>query len=201
MSIKTPDEIKYKQTYLTVSEFAKLVGVSAATLRNWCDTGKFKPEIILASGRRMYNISQAKDFKEQFSQKDINGLDSTGVFAVYTVQDKERLQDVYTVLVNYFKECGKIEYISGENPKVQIFHDMPYNIEKTKHWVGCTALGKYVRTNKTIGILTALNPENERELELIRTVNTVGKALDIPIVPIYDKVKRIQIDRKNREMV
>ena len=198
MSVKNITDIQYKQTYVTVTEFAKLVGVQAATLRHWCDTGKFKPEVILASGRRMYNISQAKDFKEQFSQKDVQGLDNSGVFAVYTMQDSDRLKDTYEVIVNYFKEAGKLEFITGDTPKVQIFSDMPYGKKKDEAWVGCAALGKYARTNKAIGILVALDPENEREAEMIGVINTLSSALDIPIVPIFDKVKRVQIERKRK---
>lgn len=194
MSIKDRDEIQYKSTYITVQEFAKTVGMSAATLRNWCDTGKFKPSLILESGRRMYHIDQIQEFKNQFSPKHPK-IENDEVFAVYTTQDKNRLNDVYNTIVKYFSDIGRKEFLDSKNPRIQIFHDTPYNKGKTNKWVGCEALGKYVKTNKTVGILIALNPDEPKELDMIRVVKTLASVLDIQTAYIYDKVNREKVER------
>jgi predicted site-specific integrase-resolvase len=57
----------------TISEFAKLIGLSPATLRNWDKQGKLKP-IVLESGHRRYTDEHYMHFKGIANESRINVL-------------------------------------------------------------------------------------------------------------------------------
>ncbi len=48
-----------EKRFLKISEFAHIVGVTPATLRNWEDKGILKPHHILPNGYRYYTQAQA----------------------------------------------------------------------------------------------------------------------------------------------
>lgn len=52
-----------------------------------------------------------------------------------------------------------------------------------------------MKTNKTVGILIALNPDEPKELDMIRVVKTLASVLDIQTAYIYDKVNREKVER------
>ena len=45
-------------SYYTIGEFAKKVGLSINTLRNWDKDGKLKPSYISSGGHRYYSDEQ-----------------------------------------------------------------------------------------------------------------------------------------------
>ncbi len=47
--------------YYTISKFSKLVGKSQPTLRNWDNTGKFKPDHVSEGGHRYYSEQQVNE--------------------------------------------------------------------------------------------------------------------------------------------
>lgn len=57
----------------TISEFAKLIGLSPATLRNWDKQGKLKP-IVLESGHRRYTDEHYMHLKGIANESRINVL-------------------------------------------------------------------------------------------------------------------------------
>lgn len=59
--------------YLTIGEFAKVIGVTIQTLRNWDRDGKLKPHHRTAGGQRMYVYEQVeKYFKESKEAENEN---------------------------------------------------------------------------------------------------------------------------------
>ncbi len=58
--------------YLKISDFARRVGVSTVTLRQWDAWGWFSPEVRKENGYRYYTEGQIEDFfVEQRKRKDI----------------------------------------------------------------------------------------------------------------------------------
>lgn len=55
-----PDDLNLSE-YLTVSEAAKLLGVSAGTLRNWDRAGKVKAMRHPVNRYRLYRIDELRD--------------------------------------------------------------------------------------------------------------------------------------------
>lgn len=54
------DELPMANAMLTIGAAARLLGVSAKTLRRWDEDGWFKPEYRLPSGHRFYTQDQVK---------------------------------------------------------------------------------------------------------------------------------------------
>ena len=48
--------------YYTISQFAKLIGKTTQTLRNWDKEGVLKPHHVTASGYRYYSQEQLNHF-------------------------------------------------------------------------------------------------------------------------------------------
>lgn len=48
--------------YLKIGEFAKELGVSIQTLRNWDKVGTLKPEVVTAGGTRYYSKYQLTEY-------------------------------------------------------------------------------------------------------------------------------------------
>ena len=215
------NDLDYKKNYLTVSQFAKLVGMSAATLRNYSESGKFVPEIVLDSGRRMYNISQVADFKQKFGIKGnfgnagaieaagvkgytdvVNHLsanDDTGVYAIYSLGVRERLVETCEVVVKYLNDHGKSEYLAKDNMRIKVFSD---SIGKPTNniYSGLSNLGKYVMSHETRGILVGLNVLNADEYNLYVAVKTIGEIFGIPVISMYDLIKEYRRTKKDAEV-
>lgn len=211
-SISSVNDLDYKKNYLTVSQFAKLVGMSAATLRNYSESGKFVPEIVLSSGRRMYNISQVADFKQKFGSKGSNGsinytdilnhsetTDSTGFYVLYSVGIRERLVETCEVVIKYLKEHGKAEYVDKDNMRLKIFSDTTGKPSNNQYG-GLVNLGKYVMSHETRGILVGLNPANSDEYNLYVAINTVGEIFGVPVISLYDLIKEYRRTKKDAEV-
>ena len=58
--------------YYTVGEFAKLIGKTAQTLRNWDKEGVLKPHHVTYSGYRYYSQEQLNHFLGLKNQKPVN---------------------------------------------------------------------------------------------------------------------------------
>lgn len=49
--------------YYTINKFAKILGVTPQTLRNWDNNGKLKPHHTVGNGYRYYSEDQLNEFK------------------------------------------------------------------------------------------------------------------------------------------
>lgn len=61
--------------YYTINQFAKIIGVSQQTLRNWDNNGKLKPHHVSPSGYRYYLEDQINEFKGIKTITNENKLD------------------------------------------------------------------------------------------------------------------------------
>lgn len=50
--------------FLSVGEFAKAIGVTIKTLRNWDKSGKLKPHHRTVGGQRVYTEEQIEEYFE-----------------------------------------------------------------------------------------------------------------------------------------
>jgi len=48
--------------YMSVGEFAREIGVTIQTLRNWDKSGKLKPHHRTIGGQRVYSVDQIEDY-------------------------------------------------------------------------------------------------------------------------------------------
>ena len=68
------------EKYLSISEAAKIIGVSSGTLRRWDKTGKFESKRHPINNYRVYPESQINTLVEElqleikFSRKDTKGI-------------------------------------------------------------------------------------------------------------------------------
>lgn len=211
-SISSVNDLDYKKNYLTVSQFAKLVGMSAATLRNYSESGKFIPEIVLSSGRRMYNISQVSDFKQKFGAKASSGNISytdvlnhsevdgpTGFYVLYSVGVRERLVETCEVVIKYLKDHGKADYVADNNMRLKVFSDITGK-PSNNQYSGLANLGKYVMSHETRGILVGLNHTNSDEYNLYVAINTIGEIFGVPVISLYDLIKEYRRTKKDAEV-
>lgn len=58
---QTPEQT-YEQTYLTITQFAKAIGVHTQTLRGWDRNNKLKPHHRMPGGKRLYSEEQVSEF-------------------------------------------------------------------------------------------------------------------------------------------
>lgn len=66
--------------HLKIAEAAKLIGVSASTLRLWESQGLISPERTL-SGQRIYNVTLIEQLKYIYWQRTEKGLNGAGIIA------------------------------------------------------------------------------------------------------------------------
>lgn len=50
------------EQFYKISEFARLIGVTAVTLRSWDEKGLLRPHHISPSGYRYYSSTQLQDY-------------------------------------------------------------------------------------------------------------------------------------------
>ena len=77
--------------FYTAGEFAKLIGVTTPTLRNWELSGKFIPHHKSPSGRRYYSKYQLEEMLD-FNTKTGKTLSSDKIFDLIMKEDKEGKQ-------------------------------------------------------------------------------------------------------------
>lgn len=65
--------MKKINAYLTVSQAAEMLGVSALTLRNWDNQGKLKAKRNPINGYRIYESEELDKFLEQLQSGVENG--------------------------------------------------------------------------------------------------------------------------------
>lgn len=56
------DTVSEARRFLTVSEFAKKIGVHPQTVRQWDETGVLMPHHKTPSGRRQYSEEQVEEY-------------------------------------------------------------------------------------------------------------------------------------------
>lgn len=66
------------EQFYKIGEFARLIGVSSATLRAWDDRGLLRPHHISPSGYRYYSTQQLRDYLsgERVSESAVSGGDA-----------------------------------------------------------------------------------------------------------------------------
>lgn len=55
---------------MSVGEFAREIGVTIQTLRNWDNSGKLKPHHRTIGGQRIYSVEQVEDYLLFAQNKD-----------------------------------------------------------------------------------------------------------------------------------
>lgn len=55
--------------FLTITEFAKEIGVAEVTLRKWDKEGKLKPHHRMPGGKRIYSSEQVEGYFKCFSRQ------------------------------------------------------------------------------------------------------------------------------------
>lgn len=78
--------------FMSIGEFAKAIGVSEPTLRNWDKSGKLKPHHRTKGNRRVYTKEQAEEFFNNGEIIKIQGRKGRDVYYFntkdYSVEDK-----------------------------------------------------------------------------------------------------------------
>lgn len=60
--------------YLSISQFAKLVGVHPQTVRSWDVKGEVKPHHRTLGGKRFYTTAQVEEFFESCMKEGSNKI-------------------------------------------------------------------------------------------------------------------------------
>ena len=99
--------------YYRIAEFAKLVGVTAQTLRNYDNNNTFKPAIITPKGHRLYTKEQLNQFYalkvgsiKQLIDDEKQRL-NIGYVRVSSRKQKDDLQRQYNLMEQYLLSLGK----------------------------------------------------------------------------------------------
>lgn len=66
-----------EQQYYKISEFARLIGVSSATLRSWDERGLLHPHHVSPSGYRYYSVKQLQDYLSGCYREKSDGSEVT----------------------------------------------------------------------------------------------------------------------------
>ena len=99
--------------YYRITEFAKLVGVTAQTLRNYDNNNIFKPSVISPKGHRLYTKEQLNQFYalKTSSIKQLIDEEKTklniGYVRVSSRKQKDDLQRQYNLMEQYLLSLGK----------------------------------------------------------------------------------------------
>ena len=99
--------------YYRITEFAKLVGVTAQTLRNYDNNNTFKPSVISPKGHRLYTKEQLNQFyalktssiKQLIDEKKTKL--NIGYVRVSSRKQKDDLQRQYNLMEQYLLSLGK----------------------------------------------------------------------------------------------
>lgn len=91
--------------YYSIGEFARMLGVSSQTLRNWEDEGKLKPHHKTENGYRYYTKEQLVQYK-----KDMGGVEDMSNFNYYEMNLTNHLAN-HETRNEYFK-IDKLDELS-----------------------------------------------------------------------------------------
>lgn len=86
--------------YYKIGEFAKLIGKSPQTLRNWDKSGILNPAIIGEDGRKLYSKEQLDEFLNRNNKMII------GYCRVNAYNQSEELSEQVALLKSYMDEKG-----------------------------------------------------------------------------------------------
>ena len=93
--------------YYSIGEFARMLGVSSQTLRNWEDEGKLKPHHKTENGYRYYTKEQLVQYK-----KDMGGVEDMSNFNYYEMNLTNHLAN-HETREEFFK-IDKLDSLSDE---------------------------------------------------------------------------------------
>lgn len=99
--------------YYKITEFAKLIGVTAQTLRNYDNNNTFKPAVISPKGHRLYTKEQLNDFYTLKTNSIKQLIDdekqklNIGYVRVSSRKQKDDLQRQYNLIEQYLLSLGK----------------------------------------------------------------------------------------------
>lgn len=93
--------------YYSIGEFARMLGVSSQTLRNWEDEGKLKPHHKTENGYRYYTKEQLVQYK-----KDMGGVEDVSDFNYYEMNLTNHLAN-HETRNEYFK-IDKLDELSDK---------------------------------------------------------------------------------------
>lgn len=99
--------------YYRITEFAKLVGVTAQTLRNYDNNNTFKPAVISPKGHRLYTKEQLNEFYSLKTNSIKQLVDdkqqrlNIGYVRVSSRKQKDDLQRQYNLMEQYLLSLGK----------------------------------------------------------------------------------------------
>ena len=100
--------------YYRITEFAKLVGVTAQTLRNYDNNNTFKPAVISPKGHRLYTKEQLNEFYSLKTNSIKQLVDdkqqrlNIGYVRVSSRKQKDDLQRQYNLMEQYLLSLGKL---------------------------------------------------------------------------------------------
>lgn len=118
---------------MKITQAAKMLGVSAATLREWDKREVFKPTVTYASGIRMYSIDDIELFVETNSVGNVSSVSKPVLF--YLSEDSYNSQMVNRIkrfaeakgYVNYIFRVGDVQSGSGLSKLAQTVLDICNN--------------------------------------------------------------------------
>lgn len=92
--------------YYTINKFAKILGVSTQTLRNWDNNGKLKPHHTSPNGYRYYSHDQLNEFKGVKIITNENKLDEIYLNTILNMSNLyyDNVSDDTKVIINKVKE-------------------------------------------------------------------------------------------------
>lgn len=122
-------------SYLSIHKAAKLLGVSAQTLRNWERSKLLIPAQKRSNGYRYYSLEQLNTFMEQY--KVLDNRINIGYCRVSTTKQKDDLK----------RQVDNIElFLKSLNQPYKIIQDIGSGINYTKK--GLTTLLELICSNK-----------------------------------------------------
>lgn len=122
---------------LSINEFAKAIGKSQSTLRNWDKTGKLIPHHKTDAGTRYYSQQQVDDYFGIHPEKRINARRTIGYCRVSTRKQKDDLERQVDAVKTY---CIARGY------QFEIIEDIGSGINYDKK--GLKSLIKLITSNK-----------------------------------------------------
>lgn len=155
--------------YYKIGEFAKLIGKSPQTLRNWDKSGMLRPAMVSDDGRKLYSKEQLDDFLHKSNKLII------GYCRVNAYNQNNELSSQVDVLKSYMSDMGYEYQIISE-----IGSGMKYNRK------GLTDLIALISQHK-VGKIVALKKDS-----LVRygfeMIETLCKMFGCDIEYIYEDI-------------
>lgn len=113
----------FDDTLYSISETAKILGISAQTLRRWDKNGKFPSSRHPINNYRVYSISSINKLKEELDQNSIE-----------TRRELDKAKSYYFDAESSLYKMDAIEFLKSipDESAELIFADPPYNIKKAQ---------------------------------------------------------------------